>query len=158
MTILNTCRFGDLKLQNPENKAFAQIFQKNFAGKILECHLNLLNVIRVGGYLPDRVINLVLQYLSNRFVQYAFSHMLESYFCSHFTSHSFFLLSYISAPSFFKLFLAVFQTSLFLQTSWRRELGIEVCCCWMHLVWASLKLRLVVVVICIISGVNGTSA
>ncbi|KAL3507171.1 hypothetical protein ACH5RR_032553 [Cinchona calisaya] len=58
-------RFGDLKLQNPNNKAFAQIFQKNYAGKILECHLNLLNVIRVGGYLPDRVINLILQYLSN---------------------------------------------------------------------------------------------
>ncbi|KAG0478458.1 hypothetical protein HPP92_013177 [Vanilla planifolia] len=32
-------RFGDLKLQNPEHKAFAQMFQKNYAGKILECHL-----------------------------------------------------------------------------------------------------------------------
>ncbi|KAL0392541.1 UNVERIFIED_CONTAM: Importin beta-like SAD2 [Sesamum radiatum] len=58
-------RFGDVKLQNPDNKAFAQMFQKNYAGKILECHLNLLNVIRSGGYLPDRVINLILQYLSN---------------------------------------------------------------------------------------------
>lgn len=58
-------RFGDLKLQNPETRAFAQMFQKHYAGKILECHLNLLNVIRVGGYLPDRVINLILQYLSN---------------------------------------------------------------------------------------------
>ncbi|XP_022722400.1 importin beta-like SAD2 [Durio zibethinus] len=58
-------RFGDLKLRNPENKAFAQIFQKNYAGKILECHLNLLAVIRVGGYLPDRVTNLILQYLSS---------------------------------------------------------------------------------------------
>ncbi|MBA0858564.1 hypothetical protein Goshw_028111 [Gossypium schwendimanii] len=47
-------RFGDLKLRNPENRAFAQMFQKNYAGKILECHLNLLGVIRVGGYLPDR--------------------------------------------------------------------------------------------------------
>lgn len=59
-------RFGDVKLQNPDNKAFAQMFQKSYAGKILECHLNLLNVIRVGGYLPDRVINLILQYLTNR--------------------------------------------------------------------------------------------
>ncbi|KAM7253398.1 hypothetical protein ACFE04_026016 [Oxalis oulophora] len=58
-------RFGDLKLQTPENKAFAQMFLNNFAGKILECHLNLLNVIRVGGYLPERVTNLILQYLSN---------------------------------------------------------------------------------------------
>lgn len=81
MTILNTCRFGDLKLQNPENKAFAQMFQNNFAAKILECHLNLLNVIRAGGYLPDRVINLILQYLSNRFVKYAFSQILQSYSC-----------------------------------------------------------------------------
>ncbi|KAL7608990.1 importin beta-like SAD2 isoform X1 [Lactuca sativa] len=58
-------RFGDLKLQNPENKAFAQHFQKNYAGKILECHLNLLNALRMGDYLPDRVSNLILQYLSN---------------------------------------------------------------------------------------------
>lgn len=44
------------------------MFQKNYAGKILECHLNLLNRIRVGGYLPDRVTNLILQYLSNRYI------------------------------------------------------------------------------------------
>ncbi|KAF9606113.1 hypothetical protein IFM89_023136 [Coptis chinensis] len=58
-------RFGDLKVQKPESKAFAQMYQKNYAGKILEYHLNLLNVIRAGGYLPDRVTNLILQYLSN---------------------------------------------------------------------------------------------
>ncbi|CAN6447518.1 unnamed protein product [Victoria cruziana] len=58
-------RFGDLKLLKPENKAFAQMFQKHYAGKILECHLKLLNVIRQGGYLPERVINLILQYLSS---------------------------------------------------------------------------------------------
>ncbi|KAL8140216.1 hypothetical protein V2J09_006237 [Rumex salicifolius] len=58
-------RFGDVRLQNPESKLFAQAFQKNYSGKILECHLSLLNVIRVGGYLPDRVTNLILQYLSN---------------------------------------------------------------------------------------------
>ncbi|XP_010542760.1 PREDICTED: importin beta-like SAD2 isoform X1 [Tarenaya hassleriana] len=58
-------RFGDLKLQSPDNKGFAQMFQKNYAGRILECHLNLLNTIRVGGYLPERVTNLILQYLNN---------------------------------------------------------------------------------------------
>ncbi|KAH0918937.1 LOW QUALITY PROTEIN: hypothetical protein HID58_026597 [Brassica napus] len=58
-------RFGDMKLQNPDNKAFAQMFQINYAAKILECHLKLLNAIRIGDYLPDRVINLILQYLSN---------------------------------------------------------------------------------------------
>ncbi|KAL2506315.1 Importin beta-like SAD2 [Abeliophyllum distichum] len=61
---LCTC-FGDSKLQKPDNKAFAQIFQNNYAGRILECHLNLLNVIHTGGYMPDRVVHLILQYLSN---------------------------------------------------------------------------------------------
>ncbi|XP_030467372.2 importin beta-like SAD2 [Syzygium oleosum] len=70
-------RFGDLKLQNPENKAFAQMFQKNYAGKILECHLNLLNVIRAGGYLPDRVTNLILQYLSNSISKNSMYHLLQ---------------------------------------------------------------------------------
>ncbi|XP_010510174.1 PREDICTED: importin beta-like SAD2 [Camelina sativa] len=58
-------RFGDPSLHNPENKPFAQSFQKNYAGRILEGHLNFLNTIRIGGYLPDRVTNLLLQYLSN---------------------------------------------------------------------------------------------
>ncbi|KQJ99478.1 importin beta-like SAD2 [Brachypodium distachyon] len=58
-------RFGDLKLQKSESKAFAQMFQKNYAGKILGCHLQLLNAIRTGDYLPDRVTNLILQYLTN---------------------------------------------------------------------------------------------
>ena len=57
-----------MRILNPENKAFAKMFQKTYAGKILECHLNLLNAVRSGGYLPDRVINLILQYLSNRWV------------------------------------------------------------------------------------------
>ncbi|KAF3457074.1 hypothetical protein FNV43_RR01731 [Rhamnella rubrinervis] len=70
-------RFGDLKLQNPENRAFAQMFQKSYAGKILECHLNLLNVIRVGGYLPDRVTNLILQYLSNSISKTSMYNLLQ---------------------------------------------------------------------------------
>nr|BAJ99987.1 predicted protein [Hordeum vulgare subsp. vulgare] len=58
-------RFADMKVHKPESKAFAQMFQKNYAGKILGCHLQLLNAIRTGGYLPERVINLILQYLTN---------------------------------------------------------------------------------------------
>ena len=61
-------RFGDPTLQTPESKPFAQIFQKSYVGRILEGHLNFLNKIRVGGYLPDRITNLLLQYLRNRFV------------------------------------------------------------------------------------------
>lgn len=73
-------RFGDLKLRNPENRAFAQMFQKSYAGKILACHLNLLGVIRVGGYLPDRVTNLILQYLSSRFAMSFFINLIM-YWC-----------------------------------------------------------------------------
>lgn len=70
-------RFGDLKLQKPESKAFAQMFQKSYAGKILECHLRLLNLIRMGEYLPDRVINLVLQYLSSSISRNTMYHLLQ---------------------------------------------------------------------------------
>ncbi|KAJ6808075.1 importin beta-like SAD2 [Iris pallida] len=71
-------RFGDLKLQKAENKAFAQMFHKNYAGKILECHLCLLNLIRLGEYLPDRVINLILQYLNSSISRNAMYQLLQS--------------------------------------------------------------------------------
>ncbi|CAL9113869.1 unnamed protein product [Musa textilis] len=70
-------RFGDLKLQKPESKAFAQIFQKNYAGRILGCYLQLLNEIRIGGYLPDRVTNLILQYLGNSISKKSMYQLLE---------------------------------------------------------------------------------
>ena len=61
-------RFGDPKMSKPENKAFAIMFQKDYSAKFLECHLMLLSVIQHGGYMPDRVINLALQYVSTRYV------------------------------------------------------------------------------------------
>ncbi|AQK70901.1 Importin beta-like SAD2 [Zea mays] len=70
-------RFGDLKLQKPESKAFAQMFQKTYAGKILACHMQLLNAIRSGDYLPDRVINLVLQYLTNSVTKNSMYQMMQ---------------------------------------------------------------------------------
>jgi len=54
-------------MSKPENKAFAQMFQKQFAGKFLELYMKLLSVVRENGYLPDRVVNLALQYLSTRY-------------------------------------------------------------------------------------------
>ncbi|EOA26503.1 hypothetical protein CARUB_v10022552mg [Capsella rubella] len=69
-------RFGDPKLQSPENKPFAQMFLKNYAGRILEGHLNFLNTIRVGGYIPDRVTNLLLQYLSNSILKNSMYNLL----------------------------------------------------------------------------------
>ncbi|RLM79588.1 importin beta-like SAD2 [Panicum miliaceum] len=70
-------RFGDLKLQKPESKAFAQMFQKTHAGKILACHMQLLNAIRTGEYLPDRVINLILQYLTNSVTKNSMYQMMQ---------------------------------------------------------------------------------
>lgn len=55
-------------MSKPENKAFAQMFQKQFSGKFLELYMKLLSVVRENGYLPDRVINLALQYLSTRYL------------------------------------------------------------------------------------------
>ncbi|KAF0929516.1 hypothetical protein E2562_021766 [Oryza meyeriana var. granulata] len=70
-------RFGDMKLQKSESKAFAQMFQKNYAGRILGCHLQLLNAIRTGDYLPDRVINLILQYLTNSVTKNSMYQMMQ---------------------------------------------------------------------------------
>ncbi|CAH1416757.1 unnamed protein product [Lactuca virosa] len=73
-------KYGDLKLQYPDNRAFAQHFEKKYAAKILECHLNLLNRIRVdnGGYLPERVTYLILQYLSNSISKAATYNLLQA--------------------------------------------------------------------------------
>jgi len=38
--------------------------------------MQLLNAIRTGDYLPDRVINLVLQYLTNRCVLMTDNHFV----------------------------------------------------------------------------------
>ncbi|KAF2581504.1 hypothetical protein F2Q68_00001265 [Brassica cretica] len=69
-------RFGDPTLQTPESKPFAQMFQKSYAGRILEGHLKFLNTIRVGGYLPDRITNLLLQYLRNSISKKSTYHLL----------------------------------------------------------------------------------
>lgn len=61
-------RFGELKLQKSERKMSAQWFQKSYAVKILGRYLHLLNGIRTGSYLPDRVINLIFQFLYFRYV------------------------------------------------------------------------------------------
>lgn len=44
------------------------MFQHNYAEKIFKYYLRLLNAVRVGEYLPDRVTNLSLQYLTSRFL------------------------------------------------------------------------------------------
>jgi hypothetical protein len=54
-----------------ENKAFAQMFQKNFAGRFLELYMKLLSMVRENGCLPDQVINSALQYLGTRYGEVA---------------------------------------------------------------------------------------
>ena len=81
-SVLAAFRFGDPKMSKPENKAFAQMFQKQFAGKFLELYMKLLSVVRENGYLPDRVINLALQYLSTRYLLGSILHCLAKFYSS----------------------------------------------------------------------------
>eukprot|EP00899_Mesostigma_viride_P026574 jgi/Mesvir1/7100/Mv09206-RA.2 len=57
-------RYGNPKMSPDELKPFATMFQKHFANKFLETYCNLLSVLRSGGHLSDRVVNLALQYLT----------------------------------------------------------------------------------------------
>ncbi|XP_018682806.2 importin beta-like SAD2 isoform X1 [Musa acuminata AAA Group] len=77
--ILNrlSTKFGELKLQKSERKMFAQWFQKSYAVKILGRYLHLLNGIRTGSYLPDRVINLIFQFLYFSISEYNTYHLLQ---------------------------------------------------------------------------------
>lgn len=58
-------RFGDPKYCKDSQIQFARNFQKHCATKFLQSYLNVLNSVREGGYLPDRVINLALSYLTH---------------------------------------------------------------------------------------------
>jgi len=57
-------RLGDPKLLKEDQKMLAQHFRKQWACKFLQSYLQLLDNKRKGAYLPDRVINLALQYLT----------------------------------------------------------------------------------------------
>lgn len=57
-------RFGDPKYAKGDNKTFALMFEKNCTGRFLESYLKLLATLSSGGYLPERIINLSLQYLT----------------------------------------------------------------------------------------------
>ncbi|KAG9148191.1 hypothetical protein Leryth_014126 [Lithospermum erythrorhizon] len=43
----------------------AKNFHKTYAGQFMECHLNLLSLIRGDGYLPDRISILILENLAS---------------------------------------------------------------------------------------------
>ncbi|KAJ6956784.1 hypothetical protein NC652_007753 [Populus alba x Populus x berolinensis] len=67
-----------LETSKPRKQSFPpRCFRIILPAKILECHLNLLNVIHAGGYLPDRVINLILQYLSNSISKNSMYNLLQ---------------------------------------------------------------------------------
>lgn len=57
-------RYGNPKLCKPEFKQFASSFKNECAGAFLETVLNLLSNLTKNEFLPDRVVNLSLQYLT----------------------------------------------------------------------------------------------
>ena len=59
-------RFGDPKQEKGEGKQWALMFQTHCSCKFLETYLRQLSVIRQGGYMPDRIVNLNLQYITSR--------------------------------------------------------------------------------------------
>jgi hypothetical protein len=69
MKILIVVRYGDIKMI--DDKAadvleFAKRFSSVYAPKLLEAYLNLLNILRTGGYLPDQIIYSALGYINTR--------------------------------------------------------------------------------------------
>ncbi|KAK3262901.1 hypothetical protein CYMTET_28267 [Cymbomonas tetramitiformis] len=56
-------RFGDSKQLKDEVKEFSKQFRNTCSTKFLGSYLQLLDGLRHGAYLPDRVVNLALQYV-----------------------------------------------------------------------------------------------
>ena len=57
-------RYGNPKMCKPEYKEFAKAFKAECSVSFLQSYMQLLSVIPAGGYLPDRIVNLSLQYLT----------------------------------------------------------------------------------------------
>lgn len=57
-------RYGNPKMCKPEYRDFAKAFKADCSGAFLQSYMQLLSVLPAGGYLPDRVVNLALQYLT----------------------------------------------------------------------------------------------
>ena len=57
-------RYGNPKQTKPEYKEFAKTFKDQVSCVFLQSYMQLLGNLSGGGYLPDRIVNLALQYLS----------------------------------------------------------------------------------------------
>lgn len=57
-------RYGNPKMCKPEYKDFAKAFKADCSCAFLQSYMQLLSVLPAGGYLPDRIVNLSLQYLT----------------------------------------------------------------------------------------------
>lgn len=57
-------RYGNPKMCKPEYREFARAFKADCSGAFLQSYMQLLAVLPTGGFLPDRVVNLALQYLT----------------------------------------------------------------------------------------------
>ena len=62
-------RYGNPKMCKPEYREFAVAFKRDCATAFLSSYITLLAVLPAGGYLPDRVVNLALQYLTTALAQ-----------------------------------------------------------------------------------------
>ena len=58
-------RYGDPSPLAGRDKEFATAFRANFPVRFLEAYFNLLGAVGRGGYLPDRVVNLCMTFLSD---------------------------------------------------------------------------------------------
>ena len=58
-------RYGDPSVLAGNDKLFAGNFKAHYPVKFLDAYFNLLSIIGRGGYLPDRVVNLCMTFLSN---------------------------------------------------------------------------------------------
>ena len=57
-------RYGNPKQVKPEYKEFAKMFKEQVSCAFLQSYMQLLATLSGGGYLPDRIINLALQFLT----------------------------------------------------------------------------------------------
>jgi len=57
-------RYGNPKMVKPEYRDFAAAFKRDCSCAFLQSYMQLLAVLPAGGYLPDRIVNLAIQYLT----------------------------------------------------------------------------------------------
>ena len=60
------CRLGNPKDAKADVKPFAELFSAECANPLLQAYTQILLSLKAGNYLPERIINLALQFVSYR--------------------------------------------------------------------------------------------